>query len=513
MVWPAVRLGMRLTGWGAVAVGIAWLGVVPTVLALSDLLRNGGAEAMAALSDGVLWERLVTTAWILAGTLALVLPIGLAQAWLFARTDLPGARWMRVLAPLPLFVPPLVHVLTWFGWFRLTGMVAIVMVYAISFTPLVAVLAARTLDAISREQAETWRLLGGRRAVLIAELRQAWPAGLIGCALTIAFVLADFAVADFLSSVGPKVTVYADTLYLHHLGLRPGAVAGVALPGLVVTVGILAWGLRARRRLAVAVGSRFESAPRVALGAWRWPAAGTMMALLALGSVVPVVSLVLQAGSVERLVEQANLAWPAVRASVFVGALAALGMVAVALPMALITWRWPRRWRVGLDWLVALPLAVPPLVYGVGLVRLWNHPVFDAIYLSSAVVIVALIGRYLAFALLPIQGALERIDPRLDEAARLAGAGAFDRLRTVMLPLLWRPIAVAMCLAYGFTLREIDVLVMLRAGQSTLPWQLYSNVVFAQPADVAALAAILTVITVAPLLVVMAWIRHPVDVL
>jgi iron(III) transport system permease protein len=329
----------------------------------------------------------------------------------------------------------------------------------------------------------------------------------VGAALILVFLLSDFAVADFLTSVGPSVTVYADTLYAHHLAMRSASAVAAALPGLVICLLLLVWALRVRRKLGAAVGSRFEAAEAVGLRGLRWPLGGFALAIVAVGTLLPLVSLAYQAGSFEVIREQASIASDRIRFTILVGAIAATGMVVIALPLAILSMRL-RRSRGWLDVLVFLPLAVPPLVFGIGLIRTWNREPFDAIYLGMGVVVIAMIGRYLAFAYLPIGGAIERLDPAMDEAARLAGGGAASRFVRIQLPLIASSIAAAWCVSFCFTLRELDTLIMLRAGQQSLTHHLYANVVFARQDETAAIALILAMVTFTPLLVYLAIARR-----
>src|SRR5690606_25181093 len=146
-------------------------------------------------------------------------------------------------------------------------------IYVVSLGPLCTLTALRAFEQIPREQAEATRLAGGRGALVRTELRQAVPAVLVGSALVLVLLLSDFAVADFLTSVGPKTVVYADSLYAHHVAGRASAVAAAALPGLVLAGAVLAAALWTRRRLGWAVGMRFAAPEPVELGAWRRPLA------------------------------------------------------------------------------------------------------------------------------------------------------------------------------------------------------------------------------------------------
>lgn len=485
-IWPTLAL-----------LALLILSIVPTALSLGDALSDS-VQAWAALTDPILWSRLLTTLGIAVMTLAISLPVGVAQAWLLVRTDLPLRRPLMMLAPFPLFLPPLVHVLSWFAVLPLNGMAAIVLVYVICFTPFVVLLAARALEQVDREQHEAMLLAGGRRAVVWDELRQAWPAAMVGGALTLVFVLSDFTVADFLTSVGPKVTVYGDTLYAHHLALRPAGAAAAALPGAAVCIALLVWALRTREKLGVSVASRFERAPSLRLGHAKWPLMIVAAMPVIVGTLLPLASLAWQAGSLTLIAEQASIASQRIWFTLRIGAMAATGMILLGLPLAVLASRW--RLRRVIDLLVFLPLAIAPLLHGIGLIRVWNRPGLDALYVGAGVVVIAMVGRYLAFAYMPLGGALQRMDKSIFEAARLAGAGPLARLWHVVVPLLRSPIAAAWCVSFCFTLRELDTLIMLRAGQQSLTFHLYSSVVFSRQDEVAAIALLLVGITFMPLL-------------
>lgn len=490
---------------GALVALAAGLGSVPAALGLADLLADP-RDAARALLDGLLYERLLRTLAVAVPVLGLSTAWGLVLGWLLIRSDLPGRRLWTALLPLPLFLPPLVHVLGWFQLSRLTGGPALVLVYALSLGPLCTLLALRAYEQVSREQAETTVLLGGRRALVAGELRQALPAALVGAALVLVLLLSDFAVADFLTSVGPKLVVYADSLFAHHVAGRDAAVAAAALPGMVLAGAVLVAALWARRRLGWAVGMRFVPADAVPLGAWRWPLAGLVAAVVGGSALGPFLALAWMAGSLEGIWREAADAADRIAFSVALAAGAATCLVLLAAPLAVLARHLSR--PLGLDLVVFAPLAVPALLLGIGLIRQWNHPLTGFVYQGVGVVLLAVVGRYLALAYLPVCGALERIDRRLDDAALLAGAGPFERVRRLLLPLSGRALAAAWCLSFAFTLRELDALIMLAAGQRSLTFYLYSNVIFARQEQVAALALVLALVTAAPLVLFLSLTRR-----
>lgn len=456
----------------------------------------GPAAAYAAATDALVWQRLASTLAHAASSLGIAFVLGVLLAWVLARSDLPGRTLLLALIPLPLLLAPLVHVLSWFGWLGWNGSTAIVAVHALACTPLVALLSARALRQIGQAHVEQRLLLAGPWAAVRDEWRQALPAAAVGCALGLVFILSDFAVADFLTAVGPKVVVYGDSLYVYYMRGDGAGLAGAALPSILVSAACLAAALSWRRRLGVAVGSRFAAPIPFTLGRWRWPALLFVLLFVGAGCLLPFLSLAWQTGSIDVLANQFIAKRESMRFSLLVGAAAALGATLLGVVVAFLATGLKR--RAWIDAFVFLPLALPAMLYGIGLIAVWNRPAFDAIYLGPGVAILALMGRYLAFAYLPLGGALERVSPGMVETAQWLGASRFARARVVWMPLLMPTMAASFCLLFCFTMRELDVMIMLRAGQGGLPFQLFSNIVFARQAETAALALLLAATTLVP---------------
>lgn len=480
------------------AAGLVLLaGAAPALAGLSRMLDDRPA-AWEAVADPVLWERLGSRLLLSLGVMAAALPLGIAQAWLLVRSDLPLRGLLFALVPLPLFLPPLLHVLTWFGTTRMSGIPAVILVETVMAAPLVVLGAARSFESISRNRAEAARLAGGVPAVIRQDLRQGLPGAFVGAALAFCLQINDFTLADFLSAVGPKITTYGDSLYAHHLGLRPAATAGAALPGLLITGLLILWALRRRRALGAAVDSSFAPAEPISLNGFRIPALTLMGTGIALGALFPYASLAWQAGSLQAVLQQAASVAPRIGFTLAIAGLAALFATLLAWPLALAGARLRGGWI--LDVLVPLPFAIPALVHATGLIRIFNRPGLEVLYLGPGLLVLALATRYLVFTWLPVGGAAERIDRNLMDMPRLAGASGFATAARIQFPLLRRSLVSAACVAFAFSLREIDSLIVLRAGQDTLLHAVYSNVIFARQEVLASLSLVLALITGLPLL-------------
>jgi molybdate transport system permease protein len=166
--------------------------------------------------------------------------------------------------------------------------------------------------------------------------------------------------------------------------------------------------------------------------------------------------------------------------------------VAFGLPLAvLMAWllartRFPGRGAVNA--LVHLPLVLPPVVTGWLLLIVFGirGPVGSLLYDWFGVRLVfTTAGAALACAVMTfpvmvrsIRLSLEAADPGLEQAARTLGAGRFDRLFNVTLPLASPGILVGGIVAYATCLGEFGAVITFAAnipGQTqTLPLAIYA---------------------------------------
>jgi molybdate transport system permease protein len=166
--------------------------------------------------------------------------------------------------------------------------------------------------------------------------------------------------------------------------------------------------------------------------------------------------------------------------------------VAFSLPAAvLLAWVLARRRFVGrtlLDALVHLPLVLPPVVVGYGLLVLFGSRGIIGSWLERAFGIeliftrngAALATAVMSFPLMvrAMRISLENVDPGLEDAARTLGAHAFDRFATITLPLMLPGILAGAVTAFSAALGEFGAVITFVSnipGETrTLPLALYT---------------------------------------
>jgi len=180
--------------------------------------------------------------------------------------------------------------------------------------------------------------------------------------------------------------------------------------------------------------------------------------------------------------------WAAVRLSLEVASRSVLVSLA---PAILVAWLLARRrfpGRMLLDALVHLPLVVPPVVVGWGLLMLFGirGPIGAPLYEWFGVRLVfttegaALATAVMSFPLIvrAVRLSVENVDPGLEAAARTLGAGALDRFITITLPLMSPGILAGAVTALAAGLGEFGAVITFASNipgeTQTLPLAIYS---------------------------------------
>ena len=169
--------------------------LVPLGFVVSMSAATGWETAAAMIFRPRVGELLFNTAALVVLCVPLACVIGVAAAWLVARTNLPGARVIALLLAAPLAVPAFVSSYAWIGVIpSLHGIAGGVLVTVLAYYPVVYIPVAATLRRMDRalEQAAASLGLGPWRRFFRVVLPQLWVALTGGALLVALHLLAEF---------------------------------------------------------------------------------------------------------------------------------------------------------------------------------------------------------------------------------------------------------------------------------------------------------------------------------
>jgi iron(III) transport system permease protein len=282
-----------------------------------------------------------------------------------------------------------------------------------------------------------------------------------------------------------------------------------ALPLVALTLAALIPALALRRRGALAtLGSSFRAGQPLPLGALRWPAFGFAAALIALAALVPIARLAFEAGGGTRPAGWSAAAFAAaferalelargdLRNSVAYAFAAASACAALGLVLGHALERAPR--GRAFEPLVLLPLAVPAILFGIGVIAAWNHAWSARFYDGGGLVVLLLSGRFAALSILALGAAAAMLDPALEDAARTSGARPARRLVSIVAPSLRSSWTGAWVLVFVFALRELDCTILVPAANHTAMFRVFNALHFGRDDFVAALALLTVALILLP---------------
>jgi ABC-type spermidine/putrescine transport system permease subunit II len=151
------------------------------------------------------------------------------------------------------------------------------------------------------------------------------------------------------------------------------------------------------------------------------------------------------------------------------------------------------RFRVPLVFLFFLPLTLPGLFLGIALLTYFARLDFR---LSLTTVTIAHLVYVFPYFLLIAYGALDRLDPALEESAADLGASPSLVFRRVTLPQIWPLLAGAAALAFALSFDEFIITFFVIGPQSTLPLFIWSSLRRTVDPSINVISTILMAVTI-----------------
>jgi iron(III) transport system permease protein len=505
---------------------IAYLTIVPVGMMVLDSfkLSDGGVgvdhykDILSSKSAyQLMWNSLVfAVGSAFFGTL-----VGTILAWLVERTNVPGRKFIFGAALVPLIMPGSLATFAWvlilspsigvvnvilqniFGFergplniYNMPGMIFVEAIHLSTLSFLMIAGALRSMDASLEEAASSSGagILGTARRITVPLLLPA-----IAATLLIGFVRAveGFEVPAMIGLQGRKY-VLASQIYLA-LKTFPVdyGVAGTyaTLLFIIGAIGVLLY-LRLISKGGFATVSGKGYRPRlIDLRRWRPFALGFASTYVLVLFALPAILMLwasfqpyYAAPSMEAVrrmsfdnyteVLQSSIIVKAARNSLILALASSTIIVLISAVSSWITVRTKIRGRQLIDVMAFVPIAIPGLVLGVAMIKLYaSLPV--PIYGTLLVLIITFVIKFLPYGMRSSTSTIMQISHELEEAAAVSGASWFQSFRRILLPLLRPGLFTAWVYIFIVSTRELSSTIILSSPRNTplsvLIYNLYTN--------------------------------------
>ncbi|OWT80411.1 MULTISPECIES: iron ABC transporter permease [unclassified Achromobacter] len=514
---------IRVTGegiiWAGVAITVLCIVVWPLAISIDTAFHAEGrfgllpAHSLAALTAVYLGDEylgLLANSVRLAVWVTLLCSLaGVIIAVLMARTDLPGKSVLELLVVMPLFISPFTGLIAWVALgsaktgfintlaaevFRATGidMAPLVNIWTyggtvwvmfLFFTPFVYLFTVGSLRTMDGTLEEAARVNGASplHTILRVTLPLSMPSILIAALTVFILTTETYTIPGIVGSVaGFDVLAYrifedatGSPLKLAHAAAASTMLLLIAFLGMLLQRHIT----RSASRFVTVTGKGLRAEP-MKLGKWKVPAVLAAWTYVTLTTLLPLAALVLSSFmrySSGDIFGQ-PLSWANylqfingddMRRALLNTILLAFGAAAICvLAGAIISFMDVRRPGLAtraVAVLASVPVAVPGLVFGLGLLTIvLKSPFYGTVW----VLLVAYVAKYVPFGVMMSRSGFQQLHPDLENAARMSGANSLQTLWHITLPLMRFTLLSALFCIVVLCFKELSASVILYTKNS-----------------------------------------------
>ncbi|WP_377297828.1 ABC transporter permease [Rhizobium sp. SGZ-381] len=479
-------------------------------------LARGGGDGL--LSDPALWQAVWNTLTTSFLGMVVAVFLGGGFALLLTLFDIRGRTLFGFLFMLPMMIPPQVTALSWVGLtgpsstlLKAVGLApplgtpqplysigGIALLLGVQNAPLVYLALRAGLLALPRDGMEAARLAGASAFQVMRDiiLPLALPGFAAGAAMAFVSGVGNFGIPAILG-IPASIYTLPTLIYAKFASFGPstfgdisilsGFIALLSVAGLLVEERVL----KGRDYRIIGLSGRTAV---FALKGWRLPCETLLGLVLVVILILPFAALLASSlapaygvpltfktatfYAYEEVLLRQSITRTAFQNSIVLSLATALGLLLVTVVMGYFVARSSRRVAALVAALADIPYALPGIVLAVACILLFAAPLpfFGvSIYGTIWILFFAYLSSFLAVSLRPIASAFRQLDPALEEAARLSGAGFYRRLRDILVPLVAPAAGAAVILVFLIACNELTVSALLwSAGTQTLGVAIYN---------------------------------------
>jgi iron(III) transport system permease protein len=524
---PAVALAVTVRAWKLpgilawliLAAAVVVIALVPLGYAIdAQFYREtrvglSAERSLAAVRDvylGPEYWRYLASALMLSGLVTLLsLAVGVLLAFLVGRTDLKGKAYWDMAITLPLYLSPFTGLIAWIAlgsaktgfvnglYSILAGVFSsepraliniwsyggVVFVMFLFFCPFVYLFTVGSLRAMNGTLEEAARVSGASplQTVFRITLPVCSPSILAAALLVFVLTAETYTIPGIIGSnagftVLPwKIFEDSATAPVH----RAHAAAGGTMLLFVTIAG--AWFQRRMTRISerfVTIGGKGSQSRPLKLGRWKPAALGLIIVFVLAADLLPFGALLISsfmkyssgtltagiftAQHYETFFTTQNMLialWNTLYLALFAGILC----VAMGFMISLSELRRPNTATRTLAFLSILPVAVPGLVYGMGLVWTWlRTPLYGSVW----ILLIAYAAKFLPYGVAVSRTGILQMHPELEESARVHGAGPVRTIATITMPILKPVLMAVLFFVMLMSIKELSASVLLYTQDS-----------------------------------------------
>lgn len=457
------------------------------------------------------------------------MPLGALLAWLMVRSDLPGKKILSMLIVIPYMIPSWCKSLAWLAVFRnptagnlglLAGMgipvpdwlaygpVAIILVMSLHYYAFAYIMVSGSLRSINSELEEMGEIQGANKLQILKSitLPLVLPALLSAAIMTISKSIGSYGVAANLGQfTGYQVLSTLLKYFLKGTPQGVGYVISILLilmaSGTIVAnqkfIGV--------RKSYATIGGKGTRSNLMSIGWAKWPLLAFLLVFLFAAMVMPMFALVMESFQIRTgggygLENLTLYAWIGdwetrpfeflaydglFKNADFLSSLwntVKLSLIASILTtfsgqfLGYITTRGRGKWYGKMtEQLVFIPYLMPGVAFGAIYFAMFSQPrlggLIPSLYGTFTLIVLVSVVKHFPFASRSGTASMMQISTELEEAAEIAGASFWRRIKSIIIPLAKNGFVSGFILVFISITKELDLIsVLMTPSNRTLPF-------------------------------------------
>lgn len=467
------------------AVIVACVSLSPIVYLVVQATSRGATPFFDEIFQKRTTELLVRSVLLCAAVTIAAVVIGVFAAWVTSLSGIRGKVAWTVLFSMPLAIPSYISAFTWVSWIpSLNGFAGAFIVLTFACFPYVMLPVMAVFSRIDPSHEEVAMSLGRSplNTFFTVTLPQARRAALSGALLVALYVLGDFGAVAVM-----RHEVFTWVIYgAYRSGFNPTRAASLSMVLLVLALVLTIAESRARGKQNKGITSARTSRRNMSSSAKIRAFATITSLVIVIPSVgVPVISVIswLSRESTRRVGLTDVLS--SATNSFGIGVAAGVFCLIAALPVALMSVRYPSRISRALSSATYVTHSLPALVIGISVVYLGIRAV-TPLYQELPLLVFAHVILFIPAMVTTLETAIEKSPIRLEEISTSLGTSSVATFIRVTLPLALPGLLAGFALTMLAAVKELPAsLLLLPTGWDTLSTDVWR---FAAVSDYAAVA-------------------------
>jgi len=509
-----------------VAIVIAFLVLYPVGMMVGGTFLTADGRLTAdhwvnALKLPILWEIVGNTLLVTVLATLVAVVIGLALAFLVARTDMPLRPYFEYISIVPFLTPPIIAGFAWqilaekrsgvlnillvsigVPW-RLDVMSigGVTLVSALYLIPFVFLIALGVLRSVNPDLEDASVISGASKFGTFTRITLPLLMPAITSAALLALMYSNI-LFGIHATLGMPVNIwFLTTAVYQSMNVVPAQIHHAAiLACLLMIMGMAATYAQIRlldggRSYQTITGKGFRTR-LIPLGAWRWPAFCACLLYIFVVAILPYLILFLR--SLKPFMFQPGMTWadvftgwqfdkygsifrgddPKLTLSIWNSFILALAGAVIGMALttiaAYILAKTSIRGRQILNFLCMVPLTLPSVVLGIAILWSYNRAPL-LLYGTIWILLVAYVTKDLPLGLKSVHSSFLQVHAELEESARVCGSSWWRQFTSVTLPLVKPGVVVGFVLTFASILREVGTSIILYSqGNEVVAYVLFN---------------------------------------